>query len=336
MTQYTGRWLGHGPPPGKGMVREHLLHNAEVERLCIDKIITHGTDCGVDGKFTTKDGQSYAFCHVLNFYWRSKDSKDQNCKVVSDQAWHRLNCLDTPPWLRCANRLLAVVPLSRDRLIPRLPQIRLPRVLWVKTPAGRTPAEDAPFEWAELAENACLREAEPGRTRFARFETKAVQRPKIGAVPVSEVRSQRLNAFETKRKRPAGGALSLVCYMIMAERVGFEPTVRSRVQRFSRPPRSTAPAPLRGALPPSGPGLAGGRQDATGPTARRDGREVACSGRNCKGAVRAPSPGEARGGASCTGPPPSPPSRRAAACERPVAPHLPDGWRDRSGGRESD
>ena len=25
----------------------------------------------------------------------------------------------------------------------------------------------------------------------------------------------------------------------------FEPTVRSRVQRFSRPPRSTTPAPLR-------------------------------------------------------------------------------------------
>ncbi len=31
----------------------------------------------------------------------------------------------------------------------------------------------------------------------------------------------------------------------MAERVGFEPTVRLRVQRFSRPPRSTTPAPLR-------------------------------------------------------------------------------------------
>ena len=31
----------------------------------------------------------------------------------------------------------------------------------------------------------------------------------------------------------------------MAERVGFEPTVRSRAQRFSRPPRSTTLAPLR-------------------------------------------------------------------------------------------
>jgi integrase len=31
----------------------------------------------------------------------------------------------------------------------------------------------------------------------------------------------------------------------MAEGEGFEPSVRSRAQRFSRPPRSTAPAPLR-------------------------------------------------------------------------------------------
>ena len=32
----------------------------------------------------------------------------------------------------------------------------------------------------------------------------------------------------------------------MAEREGFEPSVRLRAQRFSRPPRSTTPAPLRG------------------------------------------------------------------------------------------
>ena len=35
------------------------------------------------------------------------------------------------------------------------------------------------------------------------------------------------------------------CWM-MAEGVGFEPTVRLNVQRFSRPSRSTTPAPLRG------------------------------------------------------------------------------------------
>ena len=32
---------------------------------------------------------------------------------------------------------------------------------------------------------------------------------------------------------------------LMAEREGFEPSVPVKVQRFSRPPRSTAPAPLR-------------------------------------------------------------------------------------------
>ena len=32
----------------------------------------------------------------------------------------------------------------------------------------------------------------------------------------------------------------------MAERQGFEPWVLAKVQRFSRPPRSTTPAPLRG------------------------------------------------------------------------------------------
>src|SRR5690606_34061955 len=92
----------------------------------------------------------------------------------------RLNCLDTPPWLRCANRLLAVVPLSRIDSSHGFPKIRLPRVLWVKTPTGRTPAEDAPFEWAELAENAGLREAEPYRTRFARLETEGCSETEIG------------------------------------------------------------------------------------------------------------------------------------------------------------
>ena len=34
----------------------------------------------------------------------------------------------------------------------------------------------------------------------------------------------------------------------MAERQGFEPWVPVKGQRFSRPPRSTTPAPLRGGL----------------------------------------------------------------------------------------
>ena len=36
--------------------------------------------------------------------------------------------------------------------------------------------------------------------------------------------------------------------MKMAERQGFEPWVPVKEQRFSRPPRSTTPAPLRGDL----------------------------------------------------------------------------------------
>jgi len=39
--------------------------------------------------------------------------------------------------------------------------------------------------------------------------------------PVSEVRACRLNAFETKRKRPVGGASSRVRYRIMAEGMGL-------------------------------------------------------------------------------------------------------------------
>ena len=38
----------------------------------------------------------------------------------------------------------------------------------------------------------------------------------------------------------------------MAEREGFEPSERLRAQRFSRPPRSTTPAPLRGILKGTG------------------------------------------------------------------------------------
>src|SRR5208282_6323413 len=40
--------------------------------------------------------------------------------------------------------------------------------------------------------------------------------------------------------------LILQCFGGLAEREGFEPSVPIRVQRFSRPPRSTAPAPLHG------------------------------------------------------------------------------------------
>jgi ribose transport system substrate-binding protein len=49
------------------------------------------------------------------------------------------------------------------------------------------------------------------------------------------------------RVKKANGlsALELVTEGNLAERVGFEPTVRLHAQRFSRPSRSTTPAPLR-------------------------------------------------------------------------------------------
>ena len=45
-------------------------------------------------------------------------------------------------------------------------------------------------------------------------------------------------------KKPRSSQL-LLTQKELAERVGFEPTVRLPVQRFSRPSRSTTPAPLR-------------------------------------------------------------------------------------------
>ena len=54
-----------------------------------------------------------------------------------------------------------------------------------------------------------------------------------------------------RARDPAGiRARSILADSILAERVGFEPTDRLRDQRFSRPPRSTTPAPLRFSLKP--------------------------------------------------------------------------------------
>src|SRR6266852_2162344 len=49
----------------------------------------------------------------------------------------------------------------------------------------------------------------------------------------------RLEALDTKH--------FIIKYLYLAERVGFEPTIRLGVFRFSRPARSTAPSPLRSA-----------------------------------------------------------------------------------------
>src|SRR4051812_39517156 len=42
----------------------------------------------------------------------------------------------------------------------------------------------------------------------------------------------------------SGGVFGAQVNITLAEREGFEPSVPRKVQRFSRPPRSTTPAPL--------------------------------------------------------------------------------------------
>jgi hypothetical protein len=73
-------------------------------------------------------------------------------------------------------------------------------------PAEGLAAEGMDERDCQLAEKAIFLKAEPGRTRFARFETKTVQRQKFGDAPVFEVRSPWLDAFGTKRKSPETGA----------------------------------------------------------------------------------------------------------------------------------
>src|SRR5690606_29965817 len=87
---------------------------------------------------------------------------------------------------------------------------------------------------------------EPNRARFAWFETKAIQRLKSGPLPVSEVRSKPLTPFEIKRNFGAQVGLLGVCNRIVAERVGFEPTMELPACRISSAVPSTTRPPLQG------------------------------------------------------------------------------------------
>ena len=98
---------------------------------------------------------------------------------------------------------------------------RLPRVLWTAMPAGRTAAEAVVEQPMEVAEMRGFREAEPDQTRFARLETKAVQRPKSGAAPVSEVRTAPANPLEIWEKSGAGDTPFGVRNGMMAEGTGL-------------------------------------------------------------------------------------------------------------------
>ena len=86
---------------------------------------------------------------------------------------------------------------------------------------------------------------EPILARFGRKETKGLQRPILSLSPVSEVRSPSQIPLKTSKKHRPFSGLGPVREEKLAERVGFEPTVQLPVLRFSRPTRSTAPAPLQ-------------------------------------------------------------------------------------------
>jgi hypothetical protein len=62
---------------------------------------------------------------------------------------------------------------------------------------------------------------EPNPARFGRIETKAVQRPKIGAAAVSEVRSASANPFENTRNVNAHHPRWRVCNETLAEGEGL-------------------------------------------------------------------------------------------------------------------
>jgi hypothetical protein len=68
-------------------------------------------------------------------------------------------------------------------------------------------------------------------------------------LPVSEGRMALPTPFETKRKKAPMEAYGRIQHLNVAEGEGFEPSVGLHPQRFSRPPRSTAPASLRGTKP---------------------------------------------------------------------------------------
>jgi hypothetical protein len=120
-------------------------------------------------------------------------------------------------------------------------------------PTGGTLAECS-VERSQLPiENTAIRKAEPGWTRFARFETKADQRLIFSNPAVSEVRSP-----SAKRRGSWGFSglarpISLVCDEMMAERVGFEPTIRGyRIHTFQAcafDHSATAPHAMSGTRP---------------------------------------------------------------------------------------
>jgi hypothetical protein len=101
-------------------------------------------------------------------------------------------------------------------------------------PSGKTAVKSSVGAKRQVAENMVFSLTKPNLARFAQKETKAFQRPKIAALPVSEVRLVWPNPFEyTKNSAAVGGPLR-VCKRKLAERAGFEPAVRFTVRTLSK------------------------------------------------------------------------------------------------------
>ncbi|HEY4557698.1 MAG TPA: hypothetical protein VIG82_05860 [Enteractinococcus sp.] len=71
------RWelVGSRVLNGLEEVREWLRREPPVRELHIAMVITHGTDCGVDGWVVYADGRTRALSHVLIFAGHAKSAK---------------------------------------------------------------------------------------------------------------------------------------------------------------------------------------------------------------------------------------------------------------------
>lgn len=110
----------------------------------------------------------------------------------------------------------AAEPSHLRRHAPGFTALRPLRVVSICMAGGETRYNSGVVRKWQRVEIATFSGTEPIRARFARLETKAVQRLETGVSPVSEVRSPRPNPFETKRKKAPMGASSRVRDMIMA------------------------------------------------------------------------------------------------------------------------
>lgn len=60
---------------GTTEVGEWIAAQADARELKINTVITHGTECGVDGALTLVDGTTVAFAHILRFTGGSKTAR---------------------------------------------------------------------------------------------------------------------------------------------------------------------------------------------------------------------------------------------------------------------